>query len=95
VYKILCGFGWFSGCSDLFGSPKTTLDLQVIVADRSSDWNNDFAVMRLNREAKSTALWPPDGVAEFQATSALLHRESLPLRFGWVAPVPIKCLFFC
>jgi len=43
VYKILRGFGWFSGCSDLFGSPKTTLDLQMIIADRPSDWNNDFA----------------------------------------------------
>jgi hypothetical protein len=40
VYKILQGFGWFQG---VFGSLKTTFDLQVIVADRPSDWNNDFA----------------------------------------------------
>jgi len=40
VYKIPHGFGWFQR---LFGSLKTTLDLQIIIADRSSDWKNDFA----------------------------------------------------
>jgi hypothetical protein len=29
--------------SDLFGSPKTILGIQMIVADQLSDWNNDFA----------------------------------------------------
>jgi hypothetical protein len=41
VYKIPHGFGWFSGCVWL--PEKADLNLQKIIADRSSDWNNDFA----------------------------------------------------
>jgi len=43
VYKILRGFGWFQGVLTCLAARKTSLDLQMIVADQPSDWNNDFA----------------------------------------------------